>query len=236
MYLKKVIIDTVTRSKTFSAKFLGTFSNAKLPSQLQAAEATAMNENNVIDYTTDSVGLRGILQAVPSRSTVDIDKEVEVKSSFEAMALALRHDAIIEVVSALFHDELSYDLDELELSFPKLLEAKSAAVGRTKYVIEEFPSDFTNPSFDLERLQRRLKEAMRQQNELKVVEIQRSIEFIRNNSDGASSVLIPPSTFPDKDVNKHASQVFDSSSSQAPDTEIMTIYDIPIPSDGQEGG
>ena len=56
---------------------------------------------------------------------------VEVQSAFEAVALALRHSAVIEVKSSLFLDpELSFTAEELKTRFPKLLEADRSADAR----------------------------------------------------------------------------------------------------------
>ena len=56
---------------------------------------------------------------------------VEVQSAFQAIALALRHSAVVEVKSSLFLDpELSCTVEELKARFPKLLEADRSADAR----------------------------------------------------------------------------------------------------------
>lgn len=57
-------------------------------------------------------------------SSEKICARVDVQSAFEAIALALRHSAVIEVKSSLLQDpDFSYTIDELKNVFPKLLEA-----------------------------------------------------------------------------------------------------------------
>ena len=51
-------------------------------------------------------------------------KEVDVTTAFEAIALAIRHNAVVEVKSSLLQSEkFSYSFDELSTCFPKLVES-----------------------------------------------------------------------------------------------------------------
>jgi hypothetical protein len=112
---------------------------------------------------------------------------VEVRSSFEAIALALRHAAVIEVNSDLLQsDELSFSLDELRAEFPRLLEADSSAE-----VLSRFSEDYCSRD-EMERLQRQLFEALRQDKPEKIDSIKRQLEFY--SAMAGSSVLLPPPT------------------------------------------
>ena len=75
-------------------------------------------------------GPNGLASSVLSSETAKlvssekICARVDVQSAFEAVALALRHSAVIEVKSSLYQDQdISYTLDELREKFPRLLEA-----------------------------------------------------------------------------------------------------------------
>ena len=115
--------------------------------------------------------------------------KVSVKSSFEAIALALRHSAVIEVNSALLQDEdISYRLDELREAFPKMLEADSSLDAQSK-----FSEDYSSQD-EMMRLQRQLFEALRQGKPDKIDAIKRQLEFYSNAA--GSSVLLPPPKAP----------------------------------------
>jgi hypothetical protein len=120
-----------------------------------------------------------------------IDREVTVKSAFDAIALSLRHHAVIEVSSTLLHDEnTSYDAEELKSYFPKLLEADISLEEQGR-----FSADY-DARYEMERLQRRLFEAVRQGNERKMDAIKRQLEFY-SNIEGKSVFVFPPtSTMP----------------------------------------
>ena len=50
--------------------------------------------------------------------------EVDVTTAFEAIALAIRHHALVEVKSSLLQSEkFSYTFEELATCFPKLVES-----------------------------------------------------------------------------------------------------------------
>ena len=115
-----------------------------------------------------------------------INKEVDVDNAFEAIALALRHSASIEVRSSLLQDELlSYSLEELITFFPKLVKSDIALEDRGR-----FGADYDARS-EIERLQRRLYEAIRQGNTEKIDPIKRQLEFHRQ-IDGRSVFVLPP--------------------------------------------
>jgi hypothetical protein len=110
---------------------------------------------------------------------------VEVGNAFEAIALALRHTAVIEVNSELLQNEdISYSLDELRSDFPRLLEADSTAE-----VLNRFSEDYSSRD-EMERLQRQLFEALRQDKPDKIDSIKRQLEFYSAMT--GSSVLLPP--------------------------------------------
>ena len=115
-----------------------------------------------------------------------IEREVELNCAFEAIALALRHSAVVEVRSSLLQDEhCSYSLEELSSFFPKLVESgiSSDEHGR-------FGADYDSKS-EMERLQRRLFEAIRQGNSAKTDSIKRQLEFY-SHIEGRSVLVLPP--------------------------------------------
>jgi hypothetical protein len=115
-----------------------------------------------------------------------IDKEVEIDSAFEAIALVLRHSAVVEVRSALLQDEhFSYSLDELPSFFPKLVPSNISVEEHGR-----FGADYDSWS-EMERLQRQLFEAIRQGNNDKIYSIKRQLEFY-SNIEGRSVLVLPP--------------------------------------------
>ena len=109
---------------------------------------------------------------------------IQVESSFEAIALALRHGAVVEVSSPLLQDsELSFTLEEMKSQYPKLLESGVSTIE------SRFSEDYDN-RHEMERLQRQLFEALRQENTVKIDAIKRQLEFYSNL--GGTSVLLPP--------------------------------------------
>ena len=115
-----------------------------------------------------------------------VEREVELNCPFEAIALALRHSAVVEVRSSLLQDEhFSYSLEELPSFFPKLVESgiSSDEHGR-------FGADYDSKS-EMERLQRRLFEAIRQGNSAKIDSIKRQLEFY-SHIEGRSVLVLPP--------------------------------------------
>lgn len=114
---------------------------------------------------------------------------MSVLNAFEAIALALRHHAIVEVRSAIMLDsDLSYSLSELQAEFPKMLEATSMSDSASR-----FSEDYDSRS-EMERLQRQLFEAIRQDNRDKIDTIKRQLEFYSNIE--GRSVLVPPPIMP----------------------------------------
>ena len=93
-----------------------------------------------------------------SPALVDTRRRVQCDNAFMAIALALRHQATLEVRAELLHDDdLSYRSDELRRYFPRLIEA-------------DVPLPTLDSSGGLElskRLPRRLAEARRQGNDAK---------------------------------------------------------------------
>lgn len=115
-----------------------------------------------------------------------IDKEVEIDSAFEAIALVLRHSAVVEVRSTLLQDEhFSYSLDELPSFFPKLVPSNISVEEHGR-----FGADYDSWS-EMERLQRQLFEAIRQGNNDKIYSIKRQLEFY-SNIEGRSVLVLPP--------------------------------------------
>lgn len=113
-------------------------------------------------------------------------KEVELNCAFEAVALALRHSAVVEVRSSLLQDEhFSYSLEELPSYFPKLVESGISAEEHGR-----FGADYDSKS-EMERLQRRLFEAIRQGNSAKTDSIKRQLEFY-SHIEGRSVLVLPP--------------------------------------------
>jgi len=81
--------------------------------------------------------------------------EKETGSSFEAVALALRHDAKIYTKSKSLHPSsgLSFDANQIETKYPKIVEATKAA--RAKFMTDQF-----NPEAEAGLLKKRLKDAI----------------------------------------------------------------------------
>ena len=115
-------------------------------------------------------------------------KEVEIESAFEAIALALRHSAVVEVRSSLLQDEsFSYLVEELPSYFPKLVKSDVPLDDRGR-----FGADYDARS-EIERLQRRLQEAIRQGNSEKIHPIQGQLEF-HSHLKGKPVLILPPPT------------------------------------------
>lgn len=142
-------------------------------------------------------------------------KEVEIKNAFEAIALAMRHRAAIEVRSELFQDErFSYTVEELRSDFPKLLESSintNPVDGQPDRIMQE-------PSFAqriMERLQRLFYEASRQKNERKAASIASKIDFIIKmlGADG-DAVIYPPGYLESSNTEQLESEHSSSSPSE----------------------
>ena len=115
-----------------------------------------------------------------------INKEVELDSAFESIALALRHSAVIEVRSSLLqHESFSYSLEELPSFFPKLVKSDVPLKDRGRFGV-----DYDAHS-EIERLQRRLQEAIRQGNTSKIDPIMKQLDFY-GHIDGKGLLVLPP--------------------------------------------
>ena len=123
------------------------------------------------------------------------ERKVEVNSAFEAIALALRHSAVVEVRSSLLQDEhFSYSLEELPSFFPKLVESGISADEHGRFGV-----DYDSKN-EMERLQRRLFEAIRQGNSVKIDSIKRQLEFYSHIEGRSVLVLPPPALFLAPDI------------------------------------
>lgn len=184
IYLKRVMIDHTTRSKAFSGRLCGTYRNPyDHENILSSLQSSLVSEPGV--NTTDVASNEYLLQedknVIPTHLYMDssVDKEVDVKSSFEAIALALRHGAVIEVQASLLHNQnVSYSLNEVKSFFPKLLETKQG-ISNSLSTGFSVVTEKSNPIVELERRYRQLQEASRQQNSLKIDELKRQINFYR---------------------------------------------------------
>jgi len=133
------------------------------------------NDVNNVEWSTTS-------PAAPSGvSSSEKEREVELKSAFEAIALAIRHRSLIEVRSDLLQDENnSYGLEELQSFFPNLLVSEQTAPS-TSLLSSDSGSISNNIAtvdqiLDIERLQRQFYEAVRQKNEAKIDSIKRRLD------------------------------------------------------------
>ena len=115
-----------------------------------------------------------------------INKEVELESAFESIALALRHSAVLEVRSSLLqHESFSYSLEDPPSFFPKLVMSDVALKDRGRFGV-----DYDAHS-EIERLQRRLQEAIRQGNMSKIDPILKQLDFY-GHIDGKGLLVLPP--------------------------------------------
>ena len=107
--------------------------------------------------------------------------DLECRSPFETLGLALRHNSVIEVRSSLLqNDDLSYTADELKEHFPLMVEAdpsqrSSMAVG------------FYDLRDELDRLQRLLEESNRQGNLLKSNILKEEMKQLEAQAEGSIS-------------------------------------------------
>ena len=135
----------------------------------------------------------GQTNSVPTTSPALRVREVEVKSAFEAIALAIRHKSAIEVRSDLLqNEEISYSLDELTSFFPRLLVSEEASPMPNSYMDGSvtgggigigaegiaYPVNQRGDhlQFEIDRLQRQYNEAVRQKNDEKIEMIKRRLE------------------------------------------------------------
>ena len=123
-----------------------------------------------LETAPQSVGNEGSAQtnhSVTPATSSGFEREVPLDSAFYAIALALRHHVPIEVRSDLLQNEkISFSEREIAIYYPKLLAAsvKSPSVTQAK--------DRTHM---VERLKKRLTEALRQRNAEKIAQIQDQI-------------------------------------------------------------
>lgn len=141
--------------------------------------------------STEGVGAlasKTAVQSLGQRAQDDnrINKEVELESAFESIALALRHSAVIEVRSSLLqHESFSYSLEELPSFFPKLVKSDVPLKDRGRFGVDY------NAHNEIERLQRRLQEAIRQGNTSKIDPIMKQLDFY-GHVDGKGVLVLPP--------------------------------------------
>ena len=135
-----------------------------------------------LETAPQSAGHEGSAQtnhSVTPATLSGFEREVPLDSAFYAIALALRHHVPIEVRSDLLQNEkISFSEREIAIYYPKLLAAsvKSPSVTQAK--------DRTHM---VERLKKRLTEALRQRNAEKIAQIQDQI---------ASLGIVPSVTAP----------------------------------------
>ena len=145
----------------------------------RATAATAIRLLQAIgngdDVDGNGGGVLPSFSSLPSSSPVLGGKVVEVENAFTAIALALRHEAIVEVEASLFLPDkfcCSYSLEELATSFPKLVKSSLS------WKEDDQPSagaDFDTRS-EMEKLQRQLFEAIREGKKEKIEEIKQALE------------------------------------------------------------
>ena len=181
---------SVVPQHTFDHKV---FVAAGQPSSALTTSLTILTEEPPVSDLRDSellpITMLGQVQEQRLR-TIDnrSHKEVEIESAFEAIALALRHSAVVEVKSSLLQDEnFSYLVEELPSYFPKLVKSDVPLDDRGR-----FGADYDARS-EIERLQRRLQEAIRQGNSEKIHPIKGQLEF-HSHLKGKSVLILPPPT------------------------------------------
>jgi hypothetical protein len=195
------MIDNVASSKLFEGKLRGSVLNktgVSQPSTTSTVSIHPVSENFmssintagqtplVLDGPADIPAYQLQIQRQISNTVKRVDREVAVESAFESIALALRHNAVIEVQSTLLQDkQFSYSQEELISYFPQFLKSDipSEEQGR-------LGSDYDTRN-DRERLQRRLNEAVRQGSGLKIESIKKQLDYY-TNTDGRSTVVLPP--------------------------------------------
>jgi hypothetical protein len=197
------MIDNVASSKLFEGKLRGSVTQTGVaqPSTTSTVSIHPFPENFmspsyavgqipiILDDPTDieQPAYQLQIQRQISNTIKRIDREVTVESAFESIGLALRHNAVIEVRSTLLQDKhFSYIEEELISYFPQLL--------KSDVPMEEqgfgLGSDHDTRN-ERERLQRRLDEAVRQGNTLKIESIKKELDFY-SNTDGRSTIVLPP--------------------------------------------
>jgi hypothetical protein len=145
--LKRVLIDQVTEDKKFSSRLCASLRRPKDPDSsvanlgngtdvagvptaliADANQSAPVAATSTVEMGKSSNIMGGEVPAIggsssTSSSTQRIERDIEAKSAFEVIALALRHQAKIEVKSSLLADDsVSYDIEELKTYFPNIVE------------------------------------------------------------------------------------------------------------------
>lgn len=178
--LQHIVIDEVDPSKGFK----GTFSaiqkrvdniengislamiNAQTTADLVSNDEIQLKNMNILPSSIDinhpsNNQFTGLTNPLIVNSK---NAESKASSSFYAIALALRHHAAIEVRSDLLYDtNLSYNLDELKIAFPKMVECSLSFIPKIETRDEKYL---------LERYRKRLYEAIRQKKDEKIKQIE----------------------------------------------------------------
>lgn len=160
--------------------------------------SNSSSNNEMTTSQVESITSKSIFSIPPN---IQADKEVEIKSSFETIALALRHRSILEVEASLLQNEhYSYNDDELKKFFPKLLYAPDSAP-RYQWDLNDLPDDKLpdklwklSYAVEIDRLYHQLNEAKRQGRDDKVNEINGKIDELRifGSNSNTSSTTTPP--------------------------------------------
>lgn len=133
-------------------------------------EGVSVDKSNITVFTTRNTE-QGLIFA---------EKTMDCKQAFEFVALALRHNAIIEAQSSLFHQEdLSFTAEQLFEYFPKLVEANpEARSSNTRNY------NFYDLNCEVDRLRRLYEESIRQGNAEKSDIILDKINTLTDEVDG----------------------------------------------------
>ena len=210
--LRRVMIDHADSSKSFHALLLGSSLSSASSLGSEGAFAITVTPQSILQsavqdtlqyplsitststFALPSLSLEQDSAAESPSTTVPcskatsgdsrVDREVEILSAFEAIALALRHSSVIEVKSSLLQDEsLSYTLEELPSYFPKLVKSDIPLEDGGR-----FRADYDSRS-EIERLRRRLQEVTRQGQLDKVGSIKKQLEFYSNIEGKAIQII-----------------------------------------------
>jgi hypothetical protein len=121
----------------------------------------------------------GSIRPPPLPDLIFSEFDLECRSPFETLGLALRHNSVIEVRSSLLqNDDLSYTADELKEHFPLMVEADPSQ--RSSMVVGFY--DFRD---ELDRLQRLLEESNRQGNLLKSNILKEEMKQLEAQAEGS---------------------------------------------------
>lgn len=117
--------DNLAASPSSSADLINTISPvaSDVPTLECSPTSTSSSPASVLDITTDDTASTTGSTTSTSTSNIITNKSIEVKNAFEVLALAIRHNSIIEVRSNLLQDDhTSYDANELRTYFPSMVE------------------------------------------------------------------------------------------------------------------